>query len=106
MLASLAGVADPLTMFETLALRVFFLTRHVSLRSACDFVTKKRLLDYLERCHAALAQLGVSGELAVAGLNPHCGEHGLFGDEEGREVAPAIAEARARGLAVTGPIGD
>lgn len=105
MLASLTGVADPLTMFETLGLRVFFLTRHVSLRRACDLVTGARLLDYLERCHAALAGLGVSGELAVAGLNPHCGEHGLFGDEEGREIVPAIAAARARGLAVAGPIG-
>jgi len=52
-----------------------------------------------------LAGLGVRGTLAVAGLNPHCGEHGLFGDEEGREIEPAVAEARARGLPVAGPIG-
>ena len=106
MLAGLCGVDDPLTMFETLGLRVFFLSRHVSLRKACDMVTKERLLDYLERCHAALERLGLGGgTIAVAGLNPHCGEHGLFGDEEGREVEPAIAEAKARGLAVAGPIG-
>jgi 4-phospho-D-threonate 3-dehydrogenase / 4-phospho-D-erythronate 3-dehydrogenase len=105
MLGAIAGTADPLTMFETLGLRSFFLTRHVSLRKACDLVTKERLLDYLVRCSAALAGLGVRGEIAVAGLNPHCGEHGLFGDEEGREVEPAIAAARARGLAVAGPIG-
>jgi 4-phospho-D-threonate 3-dehydrogenase / 4-phospho-D-erythronate 3-dehydrogenase len=106
MLAGLCGVDDPLTMFETLGLRVFFLSRHVSLRKACDMVTEERLLDYLERCHAALERLGLGGgTIAVAGLNPHCGEHGLFGDEEGREVEPAISAAKARGLAVVGPIG-
>lgn len=106
MLAALTGTHDPLTMFETLGLRVFFLSRHVSLRDSCDLVTRERLLDYIERCHQALRQLGLeAGELAVAGLNPHCGEHGLFGDEEVREVAPAVAEARARGFRVAGPIG-
>lgn len=106
MLASLTGTHDPLTMFETLGLRVFFLSRHVSLRQACDLVTRERLTDYLERCHHALERLGVGGgELAVAGLNPHCGEHGLFGDEELREIEPAIAEAQRRGLRVAGPIG-
>jgi 4-phospho-D-threonate 3-dehydrogenase / 4-phospho-D-erythronate 3-dehydrogenase len=105
MLGAIAGTADPLTMFETLGLRVFFLTRHVSLKVACDLVTKERLLDYIERCSAALEGLGVKGELVVAGLNPHCGEHGLFGDEEGRELEPAIAMARKRGIAVSGPIG-
>jgi 4-hydroxythreonine-4-phosphate dehydrogenase len=105
MLGAIAATADPLTMFETLGLRVFFLTRHVSLKEACGLVTKERLLDYIERCSAALSGLGVEGELVVAGLNPHCGEHGLFGDEEGREIEPAIALARARGVAVSGPVG-
>jgi 4-hydroxythreonine-4-phosphate dehydrogenase len=106
MLAGLTGAADPLTMFETQALRVFFLSRHVSLRQACDLVTEERVLDYIERCSAALGRLGLGGgELAVAGLNPHCGEHGLFGDEEGRAIAPAVAKARARGLRVAGPVG-
>jgi 4-hydroxythreonine-4-phosphate dehydrogenase len=105
MLGAIAGIPDPLTMFETLGLRVFFLTRHVSLSAACAMVTKERLLDYIERCSAALAGLGLGGELVVAGLNPHCGEHGLFGDEEGREIEPAIEEARARGIAVSGPVG-
>jgi 4-hydroxythreonine-4-phosphate dehydrogenase len=105
MLGALTDVTDPLTMFETIGLRVFFLTRHVSLRKACDLVTKERVLDYIERCSAALAGLGAGGELVVAGLNPHCGEHGLFGDEEGFAVEPAVAEARGRGIAVAGPIG-
>ena len=105
MLGAVAGVADPLTMFETGSLRVFFLTRHVSLKAACALVTKERLLDYIGRCSAELARLGLGGELAVAGLNPHCGEHGLFGDEEGREIEPAVAQARSREIAVAGPIG-
>ncbi|MER2530227.1 MAG: 4-hydroxythreonine-4-phosphate dehydrogenase PdxA [Candidatus Competibacter sp.] len=106
MLAALTGTHDPLTLFETLGLRVFFLSRHVSLRQSCDLVTKARLLDYIERCHQAMEQLGLGGgELAVAGLNPHSGEHGLFGDEEVREVEPAVLEARKRGFRVVGPIG-
>ncbi len=106
MLAALTGTHDPLTMFETLGLRVFFLSRHVSLRKSCDLVTKARLLDYIERCHQAMDQLGIGGgELAVAGLNPHSGEHGLFGDEEVKEVTPAVEEAQKRGFKVVGPIG-
>ncbi len=105
MLAAVSGAADPLTMFETLGLRVFFFTRHVSLRRACDLVTKDRLVDYIERCSAALESIGLTGPIAVAGLNPHCGEHGLFGDEEGREIVPAVAEASRRGHLVVGPIG-
>jgi 4-hydroxythreonine-4-phosphate dehydrogenase len=106
MLEGLTGSRDPLTMFETLGLRVFFLTRHVALRAAPDLITRDRLLDYFRRCLGAMDRLGLAGgELAVAGLNPHCGEHGLFGDEEVRVIAPAVEEARAEGLAVVGPIG-
>jgi 4-hydroxythreonine-4-phosphate dehydrogenase len=105
MLGALSGVSNPLTMFETLGLRIFFLSRHVALRQACELVTRPRLLECLRRCSRALAGLGLEGALAVAGLNPHCGERGLFGQEEEREIRPAIAEARALGLAVEGPIG-
>jgi 4-hydroxythreonine-4-phosphate dehydrogenase len=106
MLAALSGGGTkPLTMFETLGLRVFFLSRHVALRQACELVTRARLLDCLRLCAAALARLGLQGRIAVAGLNPHCGEHGLFGQEEEGEIRPAIEEARALGLAVEGPIG-
>jgi 4-hydroxythreonine-4-phosphate dehydrogenase len=104
MLAALTGVDQPLTMFESQGLRVFFLSRHVSLRAACDLVTRPRIVDCLQRCSAALSRLGVRGAIAVAGLNPHCGEHGLFGAEEGREIEPAVAAARAMGLAVEGPV--
>jgi len=105
-LAGLTGTQDPLTLFEVKNLRVFFLTRHVSLRKACDLITRERVLDYIKRCTDALRRLGITrGTLAVAGLNPHCGEHGLFGDEEVRHIVPAIEEARRLGYDVAGPIG-
>lgn len=105
MLADLSGTEDPLTMFQVYNMRVFFLSRHVSLRKACDMVTKKRLIDYLIRCDAALKMLGLDKRtIAVAGLNPHNGEHGLFGDDEVREVEPAIAEVRNSGVDAVGPV--
>jgi 4-hydroxythreonine-4-phosphate dehydrogenase len=105
MFGGLTGTKDPLTLFQVHSLRIFFLTRHVSLRKACDMVTRERLADYIVRCDAALKMLGVSsGTLAVAGLNPHNGEHGLFGDEEGIEVEPAVRAAREKGIDVTGPV--
>ena len=104
--ADLTGTADPLTMFEVRGMRVFFLTRHVSLRKACDLVTRERIVDYVQRCLQALRRLGVGeGTMAIAGLNPHSGEHGLFGDEEVREVEPAVCELQAMGYPVVGPIG-
>jgi 4-hydroxythreonine-4-phosphate dehydrogenase len=104
-LADLSNSRDPLTMFEVDNMRVFFLTRHMSLRRACDAITKERVLEYIERCTKALKQLGVSGKMAVAGLNPHSGEHGLFGDEEVKEITPAIEEAQKLGYDVVGPVG-
>lgn len=103
-LADLTGCHDPLTMFQVHDLRVFFLTRHLSLLDACKAVTKERVLDYLRRCTDALRQLGLDKpRMVVAGLNPHCGEHGLFGHEEDDQIAPAVAEACADGLDVSGP---
>lgn len=104
-LADLAGVENPLTLFETNGLRVFFLTRHVSLRQACDLVTRERVRDGIRQCCAALKRLGAeTGTLAVAGLNPHSGEHGLFGDEEQTAIAPAVADCQSEGLDVIGPV--
>lgn len=103
---ALTNTPDPLTMFEVRGMRVFFLSRHVSLRKACDMVTKERIEDYVKRCFDALKKLGVTeGTMAIAGLNPHSGEHGLFGDEEVKEVFPAVEELQALGYPVVGPIG-
>lgn len=103
---ALTNTEDPLTMFEVRGMRVFFLSRHVSLSKACSMVTKERIMDYVERCQKALTKLGVTeGTMAIAGLNPHSGEHGLFGNEEVDEVTPAVEELQKRGYNVVGPIG-
>ncbi|MEG6614442.1 4-hydroxythreonine-4-phosphate dehydrogenase PdxA [Pseudoclostridium thermosuccinogenes] len=105
MLAELANAKDPLTMFQVNNLRVFFLSRHVSLRKACDMVTADRIIDYVLRCDEALRRLGLNERrIAIAGLNPHSGEHGMFGDEEVREIEPAVNKLREKGIDVTGPV--
>lgn len=103
---ALTDTPDPLTMFEVHNLRIFFLTRHVSLRNACNLITKERIEDYVKRCTEALGNLGIKdGTMAVAGLNPHSGEHGLFGNEEVNEIMPAIDALKNHGYKVDGPIG-
>ena len=102
---ALTGTEDPLTMFETNGMRVFFLTRHLSLRAMLDKITKDRIIDYVIRCTEALRRLGVTeGTMAVAGLNPHSGEHGLFGWEEVNEITPAVEELKKMGYNVAGPV--
>ena len=85
-------------------LRVVLVTIHQSLRSAIDAVTFDAVLETIRMAGAA-ARRFTSGppRIAVAGLNPHAGEDGLFGDEEKRFIAPAIAAARAEGLDASGP---
>ena len=101
----LTNTPDPLTLFEVRNLRVFFLTRHVSLKKACELVTKERIIDYVIRCTQALGQLGITaGAMAIAGLNPHSGEHGLFGREEVEAVAPAVDALQKAGYQVVGPV--
>ncbi len=102
---ALTNTPDPLTMFETRGLRVFFLTRHLSLLQMLGQIKKDRIIDYVKRCTEALRRLGVTeGTMAVAGLNPHSGEHGLFGWEEVNEIAPAVEELKKMGYSVAGPV--
>ena len=85
-------------------MRVTHVSTHVSLREACDRVKKDRVLDVIRMSHEACKDLGIEHpRVAVAGLNPHCGEGGLFGDEEIKEIAPAIEAARAEGIDASGP---
>lgn len=103
--AGLCKIPNPLTIFVTKGLHTFFLSRHLSLRQACDYVTKNKLLSCIIQCREALQHLNLNfGPLAVAGLNPHCGEKGLFGDEEITAITPAILEAQKLGHNVIGPI--
>ena len=85
--------------------RVAHVSTHVSLREACDRVKKARVLRVIELCHDGLKRMGLDQpRIAVAGLNPHCGEEGLFGREDDDEIAPAVAEAKAKGINADGPI--
>lgn len=85
-------------------LRVSHVSTHVSLRQAIDRVRPERIIKVLQLTQAAVQRLGIAKpKLAVAGLNPHAGEGGLFGDEEKLHIAPAIEQARALGMDVSGP---
>ena len=85
-------------------LRVVHVSTHVSLREACDRVKKERVLEVIEIANKACKDMGIeTPRIAVAGLNPHCGENGLFGREEIEEITPAIEAAKAEGI--TGVVG-
>lgn len=86
-------------------LRVVHVSTHVSLREACDRVKKDRVLEVIEIADKACKDMGIAEpKIAVAGLNPHCGENGLFGTEEIEEIKPAIETAKAEGINAIGPI--
>lgn len=86
-------------------LRVVHVSTHVSLREACDRVKKQRVLDVIRIADQACKELGIAEpKIGVAGLNPHSGEHGLFGTEEIEEIIPAIEAAQAEGIQADGPV--
>lgn len=105
MLTSLCGADRSLMCFFAGDLRVFLLTIHLSLADAIKAITKKRVADSILLADRELRRFGTTRpRIAVAGLNPHAGEHGLFGSEEAREIAPAIEECRTRhNIEVSGP---
>ena len=85
-------------------MRIVHISGHVSLRRALDQVTKTRIVDSIRMGHDAMTRLGLKRKrIAVARLNPHASEAGRFGDEERREIAPAIEVCRAEGIACSGP---
>ena len=103
-LAELTGTKDFAMMLQTEELRVIHVSTHVSLREAIDRVSKERVLTVIQLARDALAKIGVDEpKIAVAGLNPHAGENGLFGNEDAECIAPAVAEARDGGIAASGP---
>ena len=82
-------------------LRVVHVSTHVSLREACDRVKKDRVLDVIRIANAGCKAIGIKEpKIAVAGLNPHCGENGMFGTEEIEEIQPAIDAAMAEGIII------
>jgi 4-hydroxythreonine-4-phosphate dehydrogenase len=104
-LAELSGTRDFAMLLMGQDLRVIHVTTHVALRRVPDLVTRDRVLRTIRLAQRAMEGLGrPAARIAVAGLNPHAGEEGLFGDEEQREIIPAIEAARAEGLTVSGPL--
>lgn len=104
-LATLSGTKDYSMMLVSPKLRVIHVTTHVQLRKACDLVKKERVLTVIKLADENTKMLGFKvPRVAVAGLNPHSGENGMFGDEDSKEIVPAIEEARALGINVSGPI--
>ncbi|HEY8288382.1 MAG TPA: 4-hydroxythreonine-4-phosphate dehydrogenase PdxA [Acetobacteraceae bacterium] len=105
MFAEHTGAAEEMTMFTISGLKIFFLTRHVSLAQACQLITRERVAKGISRCMKALSQLGYDKpHLAVAALNPHGGEDGMFGREEIEAIKPAIAASRDLGMHISGPV--
>ena len=103
--AHFTGTKNYTMMLAHENLRVVHVSTHVSLREACDRVKKERVLTCIKIADEACRALGIEvPRVAVAGLNPHSGEGGLFGREEIDEIAPAIEQARALGINADGPV--
>lgn len=104
MLAALTG-GKAWMLLASDRLKVIHCTTHVSLRDAITRITPERVLETIRQGHAHLRRIGYSApRIAVAGLNPHCGEGGLFGTEDMTHIAPAVEAARAEGIDARGPI--
>ena len=104
LIASLCGVEDATIMLTSERLIVTHVSTHVSLREAIERVKRERVQKVIRMTCEAVAKLRMNPRIAVAGLNPHAGENGLFGREEIEEVRPAVAWAREQGLPVEGPL--
>jgi 4-hydroxythreonine-4-phosphate dehydrogenase len=104
-LAALSNTKNYSMMLVSDALRVIHVSTHVSIRKACDLVKKDRVLRIIRLADETLRKLGItSPRIAVAGLNPHASEGGLFGTEETEEIIPAVEEARKGGINAQGPL--
>lgn len=104
LIADMTGDKFPFLMLVAGKLRVTNVTLHVSLRKALDLVKKNLVLEAIKATEKAVQTFGVSKpKIAVSGLNPHAGEEGMFGDEDEKEIRPAIEAARSMGIDATGP---
>jgi len=103
-IAELCGVNDTRMLLASERLRVVHVSTHVSLRHACD-LEHGRILHTIELGNEAALALGIEKpRIAVCGLNPHAGEHGLFGNEDADRIVPAVAAARENGIDCDGPV--
>jgi 4-phospho-D-threonate 3-dehydrogenase / 4-phospho-D-erythronate 3-dehydrogenase len=105
MLADLCAASDLRVLLMAGPLRVVHVSAHRSLRDAIDAVTPASVLRTIELADGIGRQLlGRPPRIAVAGLNPHAGEHGILGEEDERFIRPAVAQARSRGIDADGPL--
>lgn len=104
-LGHLTGQKDFSMMLTSPKLRVIHVTTHIALRDVPKVITKERIGKVIALAQETLVLMGIDKpRIAVAGINPHCGENGLFGDEDERLVVPAVKEAQEKGWDVTGPV--
>ncbi|TCU04330.1 4-hydroxythreonine-4-phosphate dehydrogenase PdxA [Rhizobium sullae] len=105
MLRSLTGATAAYMLLASERLKVIHVSTHVSLQEAIQRATTERVLATIRAGNAHLKRIGYAApKIAVAGINPHCGENGLFGTEDDDQIAPAVQAARAEGIDVHGPI--
>ncbi|MEK9719552.1 MAG: 4-hydroxythreonine-4-phosphate dehydrogenase PdxA, partial [Quisquiliibacterium sp.] len=105
LLAELAGNLPVRMMLANDELRTVLVTIHLPLREALTSLTRERVGETIDITHCALQRAGIAQpRIAVAGVNPHAGEGGAFGNEELEILAPAIADARARQIDAQGPL--
>jgi 4-phospho-D-threonate 3-dehydrogenase / 4-phospho-D-erythronate 3-dehydrogenase len=103
-IASLTGAAQYRMSLFAGHMRAVHVSAHVPLRQAIDLLTTERIVETIRIADDGLQRLGIErGRIAVAGLNPHAGEGGMLGDEDGDIIAPAVAQCRAAGIDCSGP---
>jgi len=104
LIAGICGVSEYAMMLVSDRLIVTHVSTHVPLRAAVDSLRCERIAAVIRLTHGALRRLRPQARIAVAGLNPHAGEGGAFGAEDAERIRPAVAQARAQGLDVHGPV--
>lgn len=104
-LAHLTKTKDYAMMLVAGHLRVIHVTTHVSMRDACELIKKDRVLTTIRLTNEVTKKMGVKApKIAISGFNPHAGESGLFGNEEIKEITPAIESAKKNNMNVIGPM--
>jgi 4-hydroxythreonine-4-phosphate dehydrogenase len=105
MLASLTGAKSSFMLLASERLKVIHVSTHISLRGAIDRARTERIVATIRAGHEHLQRVGYDKpRIAVAGINPHCGENGLFGTEDDEQIRPAVEICQAEGIDVVGPI--
>lgn len=105
MLAHLTGCKSSWMLLASPTLNVIHVSTHVSLKDAINRATPERVAETIRIGHRHLKRMGIENpRIAVAGINPHCGENGLFGREDDLQIAPGVKMAQADGINVVGPI--